>query len=74
MDLDIRHDTHYEKYCKWSDTNSETIVILLSLEYCTPFSQSDLRTRKNCCINKYIWGFHPMFKYPDLCGFGSKCL
>ncbi len=28
-------DTHCEKYCKWSDTNSETVGVLLTLEYHT---------------------------------------
>ncbi len=31
----IRHDTHCEKYCKRSDTYSETAGVLLTLEYHT---------------------------------------
>ncbi len=52
MYLDIHHDTRCEKYCTWSDTVKR--LELWSLEYHTPLSQSDSRTRKNGSLNNYI--------------------
>lgn len=49
VDLGVHHDTRCEKYRK-SDTNGKTVGVPISLEYNTPLSQSDSRTRTNCCI------------------------
>ncbi len=56
VDLGVRRDTRCEKYsnfCKRSDTNCETVSVLLDSN--TLISQSDSRTRKNCYINIYIY-------------------
>lgn len=52
MIVDLGHDMFCEKYRKWSDTNGDTDGVLFSLEYRTPLSQSDSRTRRN--LYKYI--------------------
>jgi len=60
VDLLSRHDSRFKR----SDTNCEKVGVLLSLEYRTALSQSDLRTRKNCCII-YIYGSNGKTSHPS---------
>ncbi len=50
MDLGIRYDTRYEKYCKWNDTTSETFGVTISLKYSLSVNHSQGPERTVVCV------------------------